>query len=313
MKVLMLHDCAGVQLKLSQELRKRGHQVDFYLFVNGWDDPYIKEYEPHKIYGGKIKHTLFLFKKIIQNYYDIIHTYNTRFPSHRPYDYYLMKLLGRKVVVHFHGSDLREYSQTIAVKTLLKNKTCLVATPDLLKWAPNATWLPNPVDPKVFRPYPNEPHDEIRILHAPTDEKLKGTWVLEKAVKELRGKGYKIDLKILGKRCSVPRSDMPKWYGWSDIVVNECICGIHGLIGIEAMLCERPVISTFQNEVREVCDPPIVTIQPNSVESLTTQLEWFINDEDARKKLGVKGRKWAMENHDPEKVTDNLETIYKNA
>ena len=308
MKILMLHDCAGVGLKLRKELIERGFDVDLYFFgLNR--DPYLD-------YGDcwvpKVGRDVvwFIFKKLMKDY-DIIHTYNTRFPNHPlPYDYVLAKLRHRRIVVHFHGSDLRIYHDKPSVKFLLSNKTLLVSTPDLLQYCPDrAIWLHNPVCPDVFYPTPQEPHDSIRILHSSTDPEIKGTIYLEKAVDELRRRGYNIELLIVGKYNPVPASVMPKLYAWADIVVNELLLPLHSLVGIEAMLCERPVVSSYKIS-RRISNPPIVDVCPST---LVETLERLIQSPKLRRELGEQGRKWALENHDPKRVTDELVKIYGNA
>jgi len=309
MKILFLHDCAGVALELSRELERRGHQADLYFFAN---DPYIRGYDPHKIRKGGKGLTLFLARKIVKRY-DIIHTYNTRFPNHRPYDYYLMRMLRKKVVIHFHGSDLRLRSRSKAVKSLLNNKVCLVSTPDLLRWAPNAEWLPNPVDPTMCKPMSFQSHDDIRIIHPATDYRLKGTRFVTQAIDELKGEGYNIDLRVFGPSHPIPLSDMPNWYGWCDIVLNEMLCGIHGLVGIEGMMCGKPVVSTYQESVRKTSNPPIVTVKPGDVPDLKRVLEDLINSPEKRREIGQEGRKWSSAVHNTEKVVDQLLRIYRTA
>lgn len=302
-RVLMLHDCAGVNLTLKQELEKKGYDVDLFFFAI---DPYLK-YGECQIQKQGMNLAFFTFKKILANY-DIIHTYNTRFPnSPFPYDFLFMKALRKKVVVHFHGTELRKYNKRFNLKFLFRNKAIIVATPDLLKFCPKyAEWLPNPVSSSFFHPEPQEPHENIRILHPCTNEKLKGTWILENAISELQAKGFNFDFKIIGERNPVPWFDMPKYYAWSDIVVNELTLGVHSLVGIEAMLCERPVLSSYT--CRDVSDAPIIEITPKT---LSLVLQEVICNPELRKEYGRKGRVWAMTHHDPERVVERLIEIYE--
>jgi glycosyltransferase involved in cell wall biosynthesis len=311
MKVLFIHDCAGVALQLRKLLIKRGHKADLLFFGVGPNkgDPYL-DYGDTQILTSKPNQTRIVFKKILDDY-DIIHSYNTRFPNHPlPWDYLFMKALKKRVVIHFHGSDLRLFYRRLVTRVLLRNKVQIVPTPDLLAWAPDAYWLPNPVDPNVFRPMPSEPHKSFRILHSSTDWKIKRTDILIDVVGKLKSKGYDIKLKIVGRDgepCKI--ADMPAWYCWCDCVVNEVVLPIHSLVGVEAMMCERPVLSSYKVP-RHVSNPPIVDITP---ETLAREIVKLMSDPERRVELGRQGRVWALQHHDPERVCDKLLEIYENA
>lgn len=311
MKVLFLHDCAGVSLVLRDELRKLGHEADLFFFAEQ-PDLYLK-------YGGAWTPkqgsalALFVFRKILEDY-DVIHTYSTRFPRHPlPYDFLLAKLARKKVAVHFHGDDLRLFPCR-SQRLLFKNKVLLVSTPDLIGWCPKAEWLPNPVYPELFHPSNNESHDELRILHSSTVPKIKGTEYLVKAVANLRKKGYDIDLKIVGKCGSlVSHEEMPKLFGWCDIVVNELLRPIHSLIGIEAMYCNKPVMSNLNLATWHrlgLEPPPIINV---SAATIQKDLEFWFHYPDELHDSTNMGRKWATRHHDPERVVTKLLEIYENA
>lgn len=305
MRVLILHDCAGVMLQLSQELNKRGHEAELYFFR---DDPYL-QYGKTRFRGSKLQTVKHVFSKILENY-DIVHLYNTMFPNHPlPYDYILARLRRQKTVIHFHGSDLRIGHNNPAVRFLLHNKTLLVSTPDLLAFAPKrAIWLPNPVDTDKFYPVPVEPHNSIRILHSNTwSWRFKGTDHIIRSVKELKKKGYEIELEIIGKDNPVPFVSMPALYSWCDIVINEVNVPVHSLVGIEAMMSGRPVLSSYKVP-REISNPPIIDIDP---ETLTEKLEWLIQEPEIRQDLGEKGSHWARETHSLKNVADKLLTVYE--
>lgn len=317
MKILMLHDCAGVALNLRRYLKQRGFNVDLYYFAKE-SDPYIQAYDKCIVRKEGNECAFFVFKKILAGY-DIIHTYNTRFPNHPiPYDYVLAKIRRKKVVIHFHGSDLRLRSNHLVTKMLFTNKTLLVSTPDLLQYCPKrAIWLPNPVEPKLFKFVPPDSgHESIRILHSDTTPKgiktwdwQKGTEHLVRSVNELREKGYKVELLLVGKGVGnvVPITKMPELYAWSDIVVNEVLLPIHSLVGIEGMVCGRPVLSSYNPKFS---DAPIIRITPKT---LTEKLIELIESPRLREELGRKGRAWAMKHHEPNKVVDKLVKIYEEA
>jgi hypothetical protein len=50
----------------------------------------------------------------------------------------------KEIVVHFHGSDIRGKQLNPIIRFTASR--IYVSTPDLLQWAPGATWQPQPID-----------------------------------------------------------------------------------------------------------------------------------------------------------------------
>lgn len=145
--------------------------------------------------------------------YDIFHflsgeTILTR--KLRPFEFFIYKMLGKRVVMHFVGSDVRnpEYlywkSENLisflnGEKFLKKTKSwqdalirdsikyadyILVSTPDLLEIVPGAHYYPVVIDFEKFDSEVNGVMDlaekkvmtgKFTILHAPSNDKVKGT------------------------------------------------------------------------------------------------------------------------------------------
>lgn len=56
-----------------------------------------------------------------------------------------------KIVLHHHGQNLREEDPATAQRLAKLADVVLVATPDLQKLIPGSTWLPNPIDERLFK------------------------------------------------------------------------------------------------------------------------------------------------------------------
>jgi hypothetical protein len=124
--------------------------------------------------------------------YDVFHLYfgSTLFPHPNP-DIPLLRALGKRVVFHYCGCDIRNREVTLANYGLSGCSECtslicksmhhldptdadivFVSTPDLLEFAPGAHLLPGPIDlnrwtPGAPRTTPVSPEAPVRILHAP--------------------------------------------------------------------------------------------------------------------------------------------------
>ena len=134
--------------------------------------------------------------------YDIFHFFfgNSLLPA--GLDLPWLKRLGKKVLVHFHGSDIRnsrlfQYEENIVLgkpatsppiqkpwqrRSLERWRryadVMLVSTPDLLRIAPEAKLVQQAIDLSQWEYQPEPPDSsphEIRIVHAPTDRNKKGT------------------------------------------------------------------------------------------------------------------------------------------
>ena len=130
MKIAQIGNTAGIASTIANEQRKKDHPVDVFVF----DDITEKQFGGIRIkYSSRFSR--WLFHRKLESY-DVWH-------YHYPYGGLKQNLEKRKqhhvFLKHYHGNDLR---------TVLKYEDdfCIVATPDLLNFAPNGKWLPNPIE-----------------------------------------------------------------------------------------------------------------------------------------------------------------------
>ena len=89
---------------------------------------------------------------MIPNYDRVCFHYSTGLPF--GVDLLLWKYLGKNIVMYYHGSDIRGKGVPFVTKCLASK--IYVSTPDLLEYAPGATWLPQPIDLSAL-PYEARP------------------------------------------------------------------------------------------------------------------------------------------------------------
>lgn len=159
MKVLHLHNIAGVSSLLVQGLRSVGVETDLLVRKRSrfaFPHETVTDLSPRN-------HLLFCLRK--GRKYDIVHIHGLQYLKQFNVDVLLQKLVNRRVVIHLHGSELRLNHQRIRVKALLKTfKPILLSTPDLLKYCNNGIYLPNPIDP-MFKPLRIEKHGTLYFRH----------------------------------------------------------------------------------------------------------------------------------------------------
>ncbi len=109
--------------------------------------------------------------------------------------------------------------------------------------------------------------------------------------------------------------DLPKYYSLSDVVVLPSISvgEIFGIVLIEAMSTEKPVIATNLPGVRTVVDEGIngFLVRPMDIDSLAYKIDYLLDNDSIRRKFGKNGRKKVERYYSWEKIGKKLELVYK--
>ncbi len=260
-----------------------------------------------------------LFNKVksIQNMissFDVIHFHYRSVISvpmfFIPYglDLPLWKAQGKRIVMHFHGSDIRGKG----VQPLYQKfpDQILVSTPDLLEWAPDsATWVPRPIDASEFTPHYPQPNnsDPIKIVHAPSSREKKGTKHVQRAASNLKNQGYDINLQLVE---NTPRSEAIEIYKKADIIIDQIDTdhGMYGMFSIEAMALGKPVIASLGESAKKHIPDNLPIVSATS-KNLTKTISNII-EENCIYDLGRLGRIYVEETHDVQKVVEKYNRSY---
>lgn len=173
-----------------------------------------------------------------------------------------------------------------------------VVTPELLIDRPDATWLPNVVNPEQWKsstppllgPVP-------RVLHAPTRGELKGTPLIEPTTRALHDEGL---IEYL-PRSGVPSDQMPDLYRSIDIVLEQFRLGIYSTTAIEAMAAGRVVVGYLRDQVRDHVrsvsglEVPVVQATPDTLEAV---LRDIVARPDHYRELAARGPEFVRALHD---------------
>ena len=117
-------------------------------------------------------------------------------------------------------------------------------------------------------------------------------------------------IKIIG---IIDYSRLPELYNSVDIVIFPSIDQeAFGLVNTEAMACGLPVVATDVGGVPEVIvnNETGLLVEPSNAKALTNALEYLIDNEPIRKKMGRKGRERVERYFTLDIHTENLIKIF---
>jgi glycosyltransferase involved in cell wall biosynthesis len=262
--------------------------------------------------------------------WDVFHFHfgRTLIPPHN-FDLPLYRALGKKVIYHFHGCDIRDRAHMLAThvhatctecdppfcipkrqKRVLAEATHhahaqIVSTPDLLESAPLAqqmhvaVWLAD-YAPAPFRETPR------LVLHAPTNRLIKGTPYVEAAFEALRPRFPGVEFRTLEKK-SWP--DLKLALAECDVFVDQVHMGWYGMVTAEAMAMARPALCYIRPDFEpRMKDCPVVR---TSVETLTADLAALLQDAPRRRELGERGRDYVGREHEAHVIASDLIALYR--
>lgn len=318
-------EIAGQMGIICKELKNQGHHAagynSFHTYLN---------------YRGAILNTdtFELLKEldfIIENS-DVIHFHNGTTFIQDFKDVPLLKVRGKKMVMHHWGSDVRTvemvnrmnpyalpptYYTDEEIHNQLSNlskdiDTAIVQDYETYNYVKdyykNVFVLPLACNVEEFQiAYPSVDNNNPLIIHAPTNREFKGSDYVEAAVNNLRGRGSTFTYQILEK---MSHDKALSEYMKADIIVDQLLCGTYGMLSVEAMAMGKPVVAFIRDDVREKfpADLPIVQATPDNLDEVLNEL---IHNPTKRHELGMAGRKYVENYHAAEKVTKDLLRIYE--
>ena len=216
----------------------------------------------------------------------------------------LLRLLGKRSVMHFLGSDIRGKSaQELAWAGRAGAR--VVGSYDAVRWVPDAQVIPPGIDLAAIEPAPPSGRERPVVLHAPSSRSRKGTEYVVAACERL---GVELEIvEGLDHRAAFER------YRAADIVVDQLNAGWYGVFAIEAMALGKPVVTFLHEEaVRRTeeafgVEVPIVSA---TKDTLADVLRTLVESPEERARVGAASRAYVERVHDAERVADRLLDLY---
>jgi len=200
----------------------------------------------------------------------------------------------------------------------------LVSTTDILdtarEYTVDAEYLPSPVDTTIFYPKRSKQQGEkLRVLLASScDWRLKGT---EKAINALSKVKEDVEVSVIHygkdfyKTMALARSlglhvnvlpktshaNMREYYWNADVVMDQFEFGVMGMISLEAIACDRPILTDVSSKYDFYKEFPL-----KDVKAVGEIVESF---QETPSKLWRTEYNYLRQHHEPEKVVKRTNDI----
>ncbi|MCZ2356166.1 MAG: hypothetical protein LC115_05665 [Bacteroidia bacterium] len=252
---------------------------------------------------------LFFLRALIR--YDIFHFLSGELIltyKYRDLELFLYKLLGKKVIMHFVGADIRsvKYSKwkNDNLKTYLETKInpfpmsdenqlklinlskkyadkIIVSTPDLLQIIPDAIYIPVFIDIENFQKIADYKFDKklpLKILHSPSNKSIKGsTYIIDQLMPLKEMNGIQVEVVIPKKTfddCNkyyvLSRYELINEMKKSHFLIDQLSIGWYGLQSIEALILGNVVFCYIEDTNIKYLFPntPIINLNAVNLESV---------------------------------------------
>lgn len=314
MNIAHINNLAGVGSEISKGQRKQGHHVQVFTFDRTLHKMFGENYvnfnfktvdkQGTKTNPFYLVHRQFFLNKIKDC--DIWH-YHYPFGGLREW-LYENRNEKNKIVKHYHGDDIRGRKD---------NGRAIVATPDLLDYAPNSVWIKNPVDLEFiskFKTGVEEGKDKGRdkdkdsrlklVAHYPHYKLYSSQDNYSNTLYELEKKGVIKIHEIFGLEYDKALSKLAQ----CDIAVGKIMpdVGWFGKFELEAMALGIPVIAFVSPALYQKYKPPIYN---TTVYDFKKDLETLVHDSDTKKRLNKEGIEY-VRSHDIPNVVREIDKFY---
>jgi O-antigen/teichoic acid export membrane protein len=216
----------------------------------------------------------------------------------------ILRMLRKKSVLHFLGSDIRGRSPEQLSYTNSADAQ-IVGSYDAIRWVPDAHVVPPGIDLRVFSPVPAEERDRPLVVHAPSNRVRKGTEHVIAACRELD-----VDLEIVE---GLHHDEARKRYERADIVVDQLNAGWYGLFAIEAMALGKPVVTSLHEDAVARTESAFGVTMPlvhATKETLVDTLRPLVESPEERHRIGAESRAYVEKVHDGDRNAERLLDIY---
>jgi O-antigen/teichoic acid export membrane protein/glycosyltransferase involved in cell wall biosynthesis len=300
---------AGVPWQNVQALRRRGVDAKLVVFERYRMHPEADrslDDEGWSLEGGLLRRQFVQWRAFLQLLLttDVFHFYSGLTFVPKRLQFPILRLVRKKSVLHFMGSDIRGRSPAELLYAGSADAR-IVGSYDAIRWVPDAVVVPPGIDLREFQLVPAPEHERPVVVHAPSSRVRKGTELVVEACRELD-----VELEIVE---GLHHTEARKRYERADIVVDQLNAGWYGLFAIEAMALGKPVVTALHEDAIARTEEALgieVPIVNTSKETLVETLRPIVESPEERRRIGEASRQYVEQVHDAERSADRLVEIY---
>ena len=277
---------------------------------------------------------LIVFWRIVARY-EAVHLHRGHTMTRSGWELPLLKRLGRKIVVHYRGCEIRDRrlnmrlhpecnicqecdysSYCVNDKSVIRRRELsrkygdvfLVTTPDMKDFVPEAYHLPFFAFDDYGEFNRREPGKSVfKIVHATNHPGIEGTAKIQESIDHLRSKGYPIEFVFL-RRVSFP--EVMRELSDAHLSIGKMKMGYYANFQIESMLMSVPSVTYIRPEflTDELLNSGLIL---SSLDVLENTLEYYMtHPEELEKKRSI-ARESILRIHDNARIALDLMGIYK--
>lgn len=248
-------------------------------------------------------------------------------------DLLALKLAGKKIVIHFRGSEIRVPSKFrelspyhyvdddteglikrfpeekqlsyIDLCTALADEI-LVSDPELLTYVPSARILPRAMDLSEWSYGGLTRNERPLVIHAPSRQGVKGTKHVLVAIDDLRAEGLDFEFRLVE---GLPQEEARRLFQDADIIVDQLRIGWYGVLAVEGMALGKAVVSYIRDDLLPFFPgkPPVYVANP---ETIKDRLRELIVSPYLRQQVAATGHEFCKKTHSLDVVAKECLGIY---
>ena len=251
------------------------------------------------------------------------------------WDLPLLRSLGKRVYMHWHGSDVRLPSvhaerepdsylagsagakvdeDAIRARVSIARRFCdavFVSTAGLPDYVPDAELVPLALDVAAWRTERGAEPALPVVVHIPSRRSTKGSDLADSALRPLHDEGVIVYRPLSG----LTREQVKAEFARADVVVDSLTIGDHGLVSCEAMASGAIAVAHVHDRVRAREAMPGAAVEQGPIveatgATLAEVIRKLAADPAERARIRETGLKWVAQRHDSAVVAQQLLDAY---